>query len=526
MKLLAVILFFSLIGYLDACQCQINQTVKYDISSTQISEPSNSGTFGDTSCAPIDCTSTITITPPDGGQMYGGNITIVGCDGLNGDNYLVVYSGDQVVRNFTSCPNTPYYLAADTSNIINFSFHIKNNISFTGFVFPIPAIAPPTTTPTVATTTPYPGPYSSNPATQRVDLIVALDFNKANTFFNQSKQFLQDITPLFSYNSQDPNILYPNTTHPYARLSLMRFDGIGSPPFAAYPWSLDQTSLIQNLGTGGGQFPGKAKVFTALRSAFGYMNLYGFKFRENTQRVLVYFAGTDCNEEDDVTNITQLINQFNLKVIVVNMDTSKTFTQANFPCLKQLTGTASNVATSYNYKGTGPDLKSFITTVYQDGNSICNRENPQTKDPSQGTAIYQIPLPNDNSANPAVYCNYMTNVQKYAGDGDASHYIQVLFTNVSTVYGSDTITIDINGTAVALLSGQYAYSPYYCLPAGNGIVGVTFKSSGGTVLSGYTTYVNTYASKESCTAAPASTTTPTGFAKTVEYRLMPLNKFF
>uniref|UniRef100_A0AC34PXM1 CUB domain-containing protein n=1 Tax=Panagrolaimus sp. JU765 TaxID=591449 RepID=A0AC34PXM1_9BILA len=209
------------------------------------------------------------------------------------------------------------------------------------------------------------------------------------------------------------------------------------------------------------------------------------------------------------------------------MDNTKQFSSVTYPCLFKLTGDGSNVANFYDFKGNYPNLSGFVSTVFQNGNKICN--NPSSTVPqvpnSQNSILYQIPTPNTPN-NTNVYCNYMNNVQKYAF-GAPSKYIQVLFTQLNMNYGSDSITIDIDGTPVASLSGQYGFNPFYCLPNGdnaNSIVGVIFKSSGGKVLSGFTSYVTLYDDYTTCSKATTPAPTTLGFfVENSEYRLMPLN---
>uniref|UniRef100_A0AC34QB89 VWFA domain-containing protein n=1 Tax=Panagrolaimus sp. JU765 TaxID=591449 RepID=A0AC34QB89_9BILA len=534
MKLVAAILFLSFVAHLDACKCSADITLAYNVQTVTVQEPTDDGTASTPACGPIDCTTTVTVTSPANGTLYGGTIMIVDCSGISAVNVLTISNGDRVLQNFTSCPtSSPFNVLANTASTIKFHFNIQQPIGLLAFVQPMKATVPPTTPPPSATTTPYNGDYPHNPMTHRVDLIVALDLYKGSKVFDQSKQFLQNFANIFAYNSQDPWISYQNATHPYARLSLMGFDGYLTGPFATgtLPWSLDQTSLATSLGTLNAYSAAPARVFQALNQSFNYMKANEFTFRQNTQSVLVYFAGYDCDITDATNNaddIKKKINEYNLKVIVVNMDNTKQFSSVTYPCLSQLTGDKSNNASSYNFQGNSqPDLKMFVSTVFQNGNKICNNPSSESAQvpQSQKSIPYQIPTPN-TPGNANVYCNYMNNVQKYAFAAQ-SKYMQVLFKQLNMTYGSDSITIDIDGTPVASLSGQYGFNPYYCLPNGGNaqsIVGVTFKSSGGKVLSGFTSYVTIYDDYTTCSNATTPAPTPSGsFAENSENRLMPLN---
>uniref|UniRef100_A0AC34R6G2 CUB domain-containing protein n=1 Tax=Panagrolaimus sp. JU765 TaxID=591449 RepID=A0AC34R6G2_9BILA len=279
-----------------SCQCQRDQTVTYNIKSLIFGNPTVGGMFGDTPCGPADCSTRIHITFPTD-YLYFSQIKIVECHNFADGDFFTFFSGGQMVQNFTSCPSTlPFFPTTDTLDN-NLYFHVQNNVSFTAFLFPTKKNFTETTTVITTTfpvtTTPYAGFYPYNPMTHRVDLIVALDLYKGSKVFNESKQFLQSFANIFAYNSQDPWISYQNATHPYARLSLMTFDGPG--PFATgtLPWSLDQTSLATSLGTLNAYSAAPGKVFQGLNRGFNYMDVYSFSFRQNTQRVLVYFAATE-----------------------------------------------------------------------------------------------------------------------------------------------------------------------------------------------------------------------------------------
>ncbi|KAE9549467.1 hypothetical protein FO519_007325 [Halicephalobus sp. NKZ332] len=455
----------------DGCFCQNSVSRPANISSYPVGNPTTDGNFGSPGCA-ANCTTNITITGDLGGYPAGAQITVVDCQGDFSGGFVSIQDGaGDLIQNFTACPSPGWTTKADYTSVFIFTFQLTSAIDFTATLTPIPGAPPKTTTVPLTTTPSYPGPFDFNPAINIVDLALGIDTSRTNQKFAECKSILKTIGSYFSSNASIPN-------YPYARISLLLFDPTGTLGFGGhYPWQVDNSSLGPALDL--------VKQISGSNDSSDVPNV---------QRVFVYCTYGDSKPSNDIEKIQKNINDNDLKVIVINMNSLVDTDSTNFPFLSKLTGTDSNVMTWYTTSSqTDRDPINVMKQNIQQGNTICNLGNSNGLISLKEPVTYSIPIASSKS-----YCNYMSNFQNYSAEPDK--VIQVRFDNFQLNYNNDFVVVDRDGTPFGRFTGFSGYT-YFCMNATESI-GVTFTSIGDKVYSGYTSTITAFGSLPDCQAYP------------------------
>uniref|UniRef100_A0AC34GIE9 VWFA domain-containing protein n=1 Tax=Panagrolaimus sp. ES5 TaxID=591445 RepID=A0AC34GIE9_9BILA len=492
MKLLfATLIALSILGYAEsACLCYANQTVSSTIAAVTIGGPTETGAFGSPPCAPVTCTTIVTFTGNLNNSLpAGAQISIVQCANLTTANTVTLLAKPQT---FSSCQSGVYKDTITNTNVFTFVYNLTVPITFTVVLQPVSQI-PQTTTPAPAPTTPvYPGPFISNPAIATMDLMIGLDTNSANQqYFNQSRDVIKKIVSYFTYSSD------------FVRLSFMTFDPYSASGTGKYPlWSHNNQTISDELNNMP-FFPGnQSKYFSALNTYFfAKLGDDDFPLRSNIQRVFIIFTGTDGDfVPASQTTVPADIDSNNVKFIYVNMNTNIQTVNgppAYYQNLKLITGKGSNVAHWFDYQLDQNNAEDILSTLYFNGNNLCNAPSSADLPVTTTTLSYSIPI-----APATLYCNYMNNVQTYVNaNGPPGSVLQVYFTKYDLSNEKDVIRIGVDGTEVSVLTGRFG-SAYYCIPGSK--ITVTFQSMNGLVYSGYTSRVTYFLTPAACHISPTA----------------------
>jgi len=439
----------------------------------------------------------VNITGLIGGSPAGAKLSILSYNATSfAGNFIIITTGSgDIVKNFTDTPSSSWGATVDYSNVIIFTFDLTTAIDIVFFLVPIAQSLPTTTTLAPPTTPPYNGPYTFDPSLTLIDLTVAIDASSLNKGFNDCKNTLQKIASLYSYDSGN------------ARLSFFGFSPTANIGFGLNePWSLDNVTL-QNVWTTlkpitGGN--GYSNVFAPFKNYFEQVQDGPYKFRDNVQRVFLYCTSIDAGKpgSTDVQLIQGLIDDNDLKVIIINLNSTSSFDTAFFQNLIQLTGTGSSKAYAYSVTESSPlDVKKIVNEYIQNGNQLCSL-------PSSSDAIL-LDLWRDNSFNVPipdahVYCNYMNSVQIY--HAKPSQVVRFKFDDFNLNYNKDFVIVSTDNVEVGRITGYTGYT-YFCVQA-NDTVTLTFTSTGDKVYSGFTGAVTAFPDIDTCKTPPSKLTTP------------------
>uniref|UniRef100_A0A7E4ZYK9 VWFA domain-containing protein n=1 Tax=Panagrellus redivivus TaxID=6233 RepID=A0A7E4ZYK9_PANRE len=452
-----------------ACSCPPDYilTINNSHPTTTIWAPTSDGNYTGTPCA-TNCSTTIAyfghITE---GKLLGASITVMSPSGLNGNNYVNIYGGNTLVQTISS-DTAPPVLNIDNSNV-TIEFILKDPVTVYIFSSPIDREAPASTTPSPATTPVYNGSYPVNPALVKLDLIIGIDASQNNlASFQDAKNTIKEVVNTFGYSDDS------------VRLSLFRFTPSDTLPYGFFdiPWTLNAATFATSLDSIV-PYPGaQSDYFTQLNVGLFKAIDNNYKFRDNTERVLLIFTGSDAAavNNDTLTAVKGKINADDLRIVLANTNKSLSLSNVNFKQLLSLNDANPKPLSTYQFiLDDSSQVQNLLNSTIFNGNALSQL--PGTSPQSTASAADVI-VPDGFQR----YTIFINDVRKYVPE--FNKIIKLTFAYFETNYNTDFIIISVDGKEVARLSGQYGYEPYFCLAATDNVE-VTFTTSYGNVYKGY-----------------------------------------